>query len=190
MKQRVKRILAFMLALLLVFSSTCVSPVGVVDVFATGIDEGEASGTAGSESGGPAGGESGEGAGAAGTVPTTVDYTVVLPAKIRDVEWGTVKINNVSATTAEGSVKVTLSNDITEAQLKNVTSDNYVFSDISVSGTTITINKALPNCTIEFVSGDNTLTVGESADDVVKLDNLAWENYVSWSLESLEGDFT
>ena len=190
MKQRVKRILAFMLALLLVFSSTCVSPVGVVDVFATGIDEGEASGTAGSESGGTAGGESGEGAGAAGTVPTTVDYTVVLPAKIRDVEWGTVKVNNVSATTAEGSVKVTLSNDITEAQLKNVTSDNYVFSDISVSGTTITINKALPNCTIEFVSGDNTLTVGESADYVVKLDNLAWENYVSWSLESLEGDFT
>ena len=147
----------------------------------------EASGTAGSESGGTAGGESGEGAGAAGTVPTTVDYTVVLPAKIRDVEWGTVKVNNVSATTAEGSVKVTLSNDITEAQLKNVTSDNYVFSDISVSGTTITINKALPNCTIEFVSGDNTLTVGESADYVVKLDNLAWENYVSWSLE---GDFT
>ena len=59
MKQRVKRILAFMLALLLVFSSTGVSPVGVVDVFATGIDEGEASGTAGSESGGTAGGESG-----------------------------------------------------------------------------------------------------------------------------------
>ena len=48
MKQRVKRILAFMLALLLVFSSTCISPVGVVDAFATGIDEGGASGNAGS----------------------------------------------------------------------------------------------------------------------------------------------
>ena len=150
-------------------------------------DDGDTTGSGNSSSNGNSsnGGNSDNGGSTRETPaqPTTQEYTVNLPGKIGGVDFGTVTLTVKGQDyPASADNKVTLPAKLETADITAVKNNNYNLSDVSVEGTTIKIEKATPNVSIESISGSESITVGNTGEYEATLSNEAWANEIQWIL--------
>lgn len=153
----------------------------------TGKDDGDTTGSGNSSSNGNSNnaGNSDNGGSKRETPaqPTTQEYkyTVNLPGKVGGVDFGTVTltVNNTECTVSGN--KVTLPTTLKAGDITAVKSSNYILSDVSVEGTTITIATATPNVSITM-TGAASITVGNTEKYAVTLSDEVWKDAVTWEL--------
>lgn len=122
------------------------------------------------------------------------EYSVELPEKIEGVNWGDVEVTygteTVKMITILEENRVTLTNKITDSKAVAITSDNYIFEEITVNDGIIRVGAVRPNVNDTITGEKNELSIGENCD--YSISNIAdeWKTKIRWSVQKVQWENT